>query len=276
MNPSSATSTRRFSCCSARKVWFGSDSVTCSQLYLSECAYGRCGLIFPWSSKFIVDRQNKPGQRTTSSLPWRVHCPPLLLWRRRRSILSVRWKWRRASTWAHATITHVIAPLLHGLLKLLLLSISHQRFQLLMRLHHGRAHLLTALLRAQRSVVPDRIHPLVLVLHDGQHLLLLIGCQIQHLCQVPQLMLRGWRPTMTHGLRPRIGLLIHCVWWRRRGRVLCKHRRRDTESHSENCDSRAHSSEGFPRIHLSVLSPGHAPYSNRISKSGLLTHGLSK
>ena len=115
--------------------------------------------------------------------------------------MSVRWRrCHCALSWGHATIAHVIATLLHGLLKLLLLRIGHQCFQLLMRIHHRRAHLLVALLRAQCSVVVDRVHLLLLVLQNGQHLLLLILSQVQHLCQVTQLTLRAWRLTMSHGL----------------------------------------------------------------------------
>ena len=163
-------------------------------------------------------------------------------------------RWRRracAPTWRHASIPHAIAALLHGLLKLLLLRVGHQRFQLLMRVHHRRAHLLMALLWAQCSVVLNCIHLLVLVLQDGQHLLLLILGQVQHLCQALQLMLRRWRLMMMHGLCTRIGLLIRCALWGwGRSRVLRKHRRRNAKSDSENCNSRAHSSEKFSRIHV--------------------------
>jgi len=95
---------------------------------------------------------------------------------------------------------------LRGLLELLLLSIGHQGFQLLMRIRHCRTHLLMAVLLAQRSVVVDRFHLLLLVLQDRQHLLLLIGGQVQHFRQMTQLTLRAWRMMMPHGLLA--GLLV--------------------------------------------------------------------
>lgn len=98
--------------------------------------------------------------------------------------MSVRRRWRSACTipCVRAAMTHVPVALLPGLLKLLLLSIGHQRFQLLMRIRHRRMHLLMAFLRAQAGVAADRLHLLLLVLQDGQHLLLLIGGQVQRLC----------------------------------------------------------------------------------------------
>ncbi len=170
--------------------------------------------------------------------------------------MSIGWR-RCARTLAstHATIPHAIATLLHGLLKLLLLRIGHQRFQLLMSLHHCIAHLGAALLGAQIRIVAERLHPFVLVLQDGQHLLLLIGGQVQHIRQMTQLMLGAWRMMMPHashgphGLRARVGLLT-CRALRGRSRGLRKHRRGNTKCHSENSKSPAHSSEKFTRIHL--------------------------
>ena len=156
----------------------------------------------------MLSRQKQPGQRMTNSLPLLLHnsTQRLLLRRWRRSILIARRRWRsaRTRTLTHATMLHAIAALMHGLLELLLLSIRHQRFQLLVGLHHRIAHLSAALLGSQIRIVPERFHPLVLVLQDRQHLLLLIGAQIQHLCQVTQLTLRAWRMMMPHRLLARL------------------------------------------------------------------------
>jgi hypothetical protein len=167
--------------------------------------------------------------------------------------LIARWRRRcaRTLTLNRATILHAIATLLHGLLKLLLLSIGHDGFQLLVRIHHRGAHLLMAVLRAQRRIVLDCVHLLLLILQDRQHLLLLILGQVQHLGQVLQLSRSTWWLMMLHGLFARGGLLVsRSLWGRSRGSVLRKHCRRNTKSHSENSNSRAHSSEKFTRIHL--------------------------
>jgi hypothetical protein len=167
--------------------------------------------------------------------------------------LIARWRRRCAPTLTltRATILHAIATLLHGLLKLLLLSIGHDGFQLLVRIHHRGAHLLVALLLAQSRIVLNGVHLLLLILQYRQHLLLLILGQVQHLGQMTQLVLGAWRLTMLHGLFARGGLLVSCsLRGRSRGSVLRKHRRRNTKSHSENSNSRVHSSEKFTRIHL--------------------------
>lgn len=190
--------------------------------------------------------------------------------------MSVGWRRRcaRTLTRTHAAIPHAIATLLHGLLKLLLLSIGHQRFQLLMSLHHCIAHLSAALLGAQIRIVAERLHPFVLVLQDGQHLLLLIGGQVQHLCQMTQLTLGAWRMMMPHhGLFARAGLLAGCsLRGRGLGRVLRKHSCGNTKSHSENSNSGAHSSEKFTKIHLgSFLHDTRQPATLR---HPLQPHGL--
>jgi hypothetical protein len=166
-------------------------------------------------------------------------------------IVRRRRRCTRTFTLASATVLHVFATLLHGLLKLLLLTIGHDGFQLLVRIHHRGAHLLTAFLLTQSRVAVDGVHLLLLVLQDGQHFLLLIRSQVQHLGQTMQLVLGAWRLTMLHGLFARGGLLVsRSLRGRSRGSILRKHRRRNTKSHSENSNSRAHSSEKFTRIHL--------------------------
>lgn len=78
MNPSSfARVDPRIRC--ACKDWFGSDSVTFSQLYLSGCSYGSIRRIFPIApkeaTKAAVLRSQKEEQEVKRSLPFR---PPFV------------------------------------------------------------------------------------------------------------------------------------------------------------------------------------------------------
>lgn len=77
--------------------------------------------------------------------------------------------------------------LLHHLFELLLLRIRHYGLKLLMCIHHERTSLATAFLRSQRGIPSNLPHLFAPLSQYGQHLLLLIGIQVQHLGQVPQL-----------------------------------------------------------------------------------------
>jgi hypothetical protein len=131
----------------------------------------------------------------------------------------------------------VLVTLLHHLLKLLLLAVGHNRLQLLVRVLHQRAALFAPLLGAQRTIVPHRPHLLVLILQNGQHLLLLVCRQIQRLRQMLQLPFRAVTAVMRSRRALGIGLRS-CRGGVLSGR-LCQQSGWDAKRETENRRSRA-------------------------------------